>query len=123
MNAGASIFSLIYLAILVAELAAVWILYTKAGRPGWACLIPFYNTYVLLKIAGHSGWWLLLLFVPFLNVVLYIIWMIDLARSFGRGTGFGIGLLLLAPIFIPILAFGDSRYLGPVGSGGRPALA
>lgn len=123
MNSTSSVLLLIYLAIAIAELAAVWILFTKAGRPGWACLIPFYNTYVILKITGHSGWWILGFFVPLLNFVLYIILAIDLARSFGRGTGFGIGILLLSPIFIPILAFGDSRYLGPVAGGNRPALA
>lgn len=120
---GSAIIVLLYLAIAVVEVAAYWILFTKAGRPGWACLIPIYNTYVLLKITGHSGWWLLGLCVPLLNVVLYIILMIDLARSYGRGTGFGIGLILLAPIFIPILAFGDARYVGPTSGGSQPALA
>ncbi|HUX85593.1 MAG TPA: DUF5684 domain-containing protein, partial [Chloroflexota bacterium] len=121
--AGTGIFILLYLAIVVVEIVAVWRLFTKAGRPGWASIIPIYNSYVLLKISGHSGWWLLLLCIPVLDVVLYIIWMIDLARSYGRGTGFGIGMLLLAPIFIPILAFSDSQYVGPNGAVARPALA
>jgi len=124
MNSGAGIFVLVYLAIVVVEIAALWNLFTKAGRPGWASIIPLYNSYVLLKISGHSGWWLLLLFIPVLDIVLYIVWMVDLARSYGRGTGFGIGVLLLAPIFIPILAFSDSQYVGPGGAGSsRPALA
>lgn len=123
MNTASPVLFLFYLAIGIAEIAAGWILLTKAGRPGWASLIPVYNTYLLLKITGHSGWWILLLCVPLLNVVLYIIWMIDLARSYGKGTGFGIGLLLLAPVFMPILAFGDSRYVGPPAGRNRPALA
>jgi len=110
---GGLITAVIYLAVLVVYLAAGWIIFQKASKPGWAIIIPFFNTYTLLKICGRPGWWLILLFIPFVNIVIDIIVMLDLARSFGRGSGFAVGLILLAPIFILILAFGGSRYVGP----------
>lgn len=123
-SAVSGIGTLIYLAILVLEFAAMWIIFAKAGRPGWAAIIPLYNTYTLIKLTGHSGWWLALLFVPIVNLVIYIMLMLDLARVFGRGTGFAIGLIFLAAIFVPILAFGDSRYVGAATQPGpRPGLA
>ena len=94
--------------------AAMWKIYTKAGQPGWAAIIPFYNIYVLLKIIGRPGWWLLLLFVPLVNFFVMLIIYIDLAKSFGKSTLFGLGLLFLNIIFIPILGFGDAEYRGPV---------
>ncbi len=109
---------LIILAILVFEAASLWKILTKAGRPGWAILIPIYNSYVLIKIAGKSGWWLLLFFIPFVNAVALIIILNELARSFGRGGGFTIGLVLLPYIFFPILGFGSDQYVGP---GGLPS--
>lgn len=118
-----AIVALIELGVFAALIAAFWIVFSKAGRPGWASLIPLYNTYVLLKIIGRPGWWLVLMCLPIVNFVIGIIAMIDLARSFGRGTGFGIGLLFLAPIFIPILAFGGSRYLGPAAGAPSPKLS
>jgi hypothetical protein len=90
-----------------------WIVFSKAGRPGWACLVPFYNIIVLLDMVGRPWWWLFLLLIPVVNLVFAVILCIDLAKAFGQGAGFGIGLLLLGFIFYPILAFGDARYLGP----------
>jgi hypothetical protein len=93
----------------------------KAGQPLWAGFVPFYNLYLALKIAGRPGWWLILFFIPFVNIVIAIIFGIDLAKSFGKGTGFGLGLAFLGFIFIPILAFGSARYIGPAGGpGGYP---
>ena len=91
---GKLLFDEAYVYTLSLQEQDVWILLTKARRPGREPLLPFYNTYLLLKITGHSGWWVLLLCIPFLNIVLYINWMIDRARSYGRGTGVGIGLLI-----------------------------
>ncbi len=76
-------------------------------------LIPFYNIIVLLKIVGRPWWWLILAMIPLVNFIFAIIINIDLAKSFGKGVGFAIGLILLAPIFIMILGFGDVRYQGP----------
>lgn len=101
----------VYLAILVLLVAASWRVFTKAGKPGWACLVPIYNVIVWLQIARKPGWWILLLiFVPIVNLVLAIIVTLEVAKAFGKGTGFGIGLLLLGVVFLPILAWGDARY-------------
>ena len=106
-------FLIIPLAIAVLMIASMWITYTKAGKPGWACLVPFYNLFVMLEIVGRPWWWLLLMLIPLVNIVLAIIIHIDLAKSFGKGAGFGIGLSFLGFIFFPMLAFGDSTYEGP----------
>ncbi len=94
-------------------IAALWKIFAKANEPGWASIIPIYNTYILLKIVGRPWWWLLLLLIPFVNFIVGIVVMLDLAKSFGKGTGFAVGLILLAPIFLLILGFGNDRYLGP----------
>jgi Family of unknown function (DUF5684) len=102
----------VYIAVIALYIAEVWIVFTKAGRPGWAAIIPIYNTYVLMKIAGRPGWWLLLLLIPIVNVVILIIVAIDVAKAFGKGAGFGVGLFFLPIIFYGILAWGDARYQG-----------
>ena len=89
-----------------------WKVFTKAGEPGWAILIPFYNLYVLCRIATRPGWWLILCLIPLVNFIIFIILDIDIAKNFGKGTGFGIGLLLLPIIFFPILGFGSAQYQG-----------
>lgn len=93
-------------------IVATWKIYTKAGRPGWSSLIPIYNTVVLCRICGRSGWLTLALLVPIVNIVVGIMLTLDLARVFGHGTGFALGLMFLSPVFFPILAFGSSRYVG-----------
>ena len=111
---GGAIGGLIGLVVAVVMVVAMWKLFVKAGQPGWASIIPIYNLYVLLKIVGRPGWWLaLILFIPFVNFIIIIILLIDLAKSFGKGGGFAAGLILLAPIFILILGLGDARYVGP----------
>jgi hypothetical protein len=104
--------TLVWLAVVGVLLAAYWQIFAKAGQPGWVSLIPFYNLIKLLHITGRSGWWIVGLMVPFLNFFVFIRLVFDLAKSFGRGVAFGFGLLLLSPIFIPVLAFGSSRYVG-----------
>jgi hypothetical protein len=111
------VLSLVLAAVL---LVAFWRMFQKAGQPGWASLIPIYNAYILLKIVGRPGWWLLLYFIPIVNLVISIVVMLDLAKSFGKGAGFGIGLFFLSFIFVPILAFGSSQYVGPAG---RPSMS
>lgn len=107
---GAILFYSIAWALFV--ITAGWVLYVKASQPGWAILIPIYNTYVFLLILGRPWWWLLLYMVPVVGVVIGIIHAIDFARVFGRSPLFGIGIVFLSPIFLPILAFGDARYVG-----------
>ncbi|MFH1616553.1 MAG: DUF5684 domain-containing protein [Planctomycetota bacterium] len=101
---------IIYFAVLVLMIIALWNLFIKAGRPGWASIIPFYNLYVLLIIAGKPGWWLILMFIPLVNIVIGVIVNLALAEKFGKSPGFAIGLLLLPVIFFPILAFGSAKY-------------
>ncbi len=110
---GQIIFLIIYLAVIVLAIAGVWKTFEKAHQPGWAAIVPFYNIYIMLKIAGRPGWWLLLIiFVPCVNAIVWIIMCLDIAKSFGKGTGFGIGLVFLGFIFYPILGFGDAQYQG-----------
>lgn len=110
---GTAIGLLLYLAIIVLIIVGMWKTYTKAGQPGWAAIVPIYNTYILLRIVGKPWWWLLLFFIPIINIVIAIVVMIGLAKSFGKGIGFAIGLILLSPIFICILGFGKAQYQGP----------
>jgi len=106
---------LLYFAFVVFMIASQWKVYTKAGQPGWACLIPIYNVYILLKIGGKPGWWLLMFLVPLANIV-FAIWTINMvSKSFGKDEGFTVGLILLPFIFYPILGFGSASYLGPYG--------
>jgi len=97
----------------IIELMAMWNIFTKAGKPGWAVLIPIYNLYIVLEIVGREWWWLLFMLIPIVNAVFLIILVFDLAKSFGKGTGFALGLLFLDLIFILILGFGDAHYVGP----------
>jgi hypothetical protein len=108
--AGGGIGAIIGLLIAIIMIAAMWKLFTKAGEPGWAAIIPIYNFIVLLKIAGRPVWWVILMLIPFVNLIVFILVCIDLARKFGKGTGYGIGLALLGVIFFPLLAFGDAQY-------------
>ena len=100
--------TIVWLAIVVLMIAAMWKVFTKAGQPGWAAIVPIYNYYVLDEIAGRPGWWLLLWL--FLSPIAYIVISFDLAKRFGKGAGFAIGLILLPFIFWPMLAWGDATY-------------
>ncbi|MDR9488357.1 DUF5684 domain-containing protein [Salibacter sp.] len=106
----------IYVVITVLLIVSQWRIYSKANKPGWACLIPIYNIIVLLEIIGKPWWWLLLLLIPIVNIV-FAIWMTNLlSKSFGKSEGFTIGLLLLPIIFYPVLGLGDAKYNGPAGT-------
>lgn len=104
---------LVSLAITVAIIAGFWKMFTKAGRKGWKAIIPFYNVYVMLQIVGRPGWWLVLFLIPVVNFIIAIVMNNDLSKSFGKGTGFTVGLIFLPFIFVPILGFGDAQYVGP----------
>src|SRR5947207_15187347 len=93
-------------------IVAMWKVFTKAGQPGWASIIPIYNLYIWCKIVGRPGWWIILMLIPFVNFIIGIILCIDMAKSFGHGVGFGLGLVFLGVIFFPILGFGSSQYQG-----------
>jgi hypothetical protein len=122
-QAPGPLFWIFWLAFMILMIAACWKIFTKAGQPGWAAIIPIYNWYILCKIVGRPGWWVILLLIPFINFIIGIILCIDLAKSFGKGVGFGIGLILLGVIFFPILGFGSAQYQGPTAGGLAPRPA
>lgn len=101
------------LLLFLVMLASAWKVFTKAGQPGWACIVPIYNFVVMLQIVGRPLWWIILCFIPLVNVLIMIVLAVDIAKSFGKDTLFGIGMLLLPIVFYPVLAFGDARYHGP----------
>jgi hypothetical protein len=104
---------IVYLIIIAVCIAGMWKVFTKAGKPGWACIIPIYNFIVILEIVGKPVWWFLLLLIPCVNIV-FLVWTYNLlSKSFGKSEGFTVGLILLSPIFVCILGFGDAVYLGP----------
>jgi len=110
-----AIFILLYLAFIFFVIAGIWKAFVKAGQPGWAAIIPFYNLYIMLKIGGKPGWWLLMFIIPIANIVC-LIWINNMiSKSFGKDEGFTAGLIFLGFIFWPILGFGDAKYLGPYG--------
>lgn len=106
-----AIIIVLYLAVIVLMIAAIWKVFVKAGKPGWAAIIPIYNMVVLLEIAQKPTWWIILFFIPVVSFVMAIITYIALAEKFGKGAGFAMGLVFLSPIFFPILGFGDAKYL------------
>ena len=117
MYAGMAGFLVVYyiiiLAIAVVTLVGLWKMFTKAGKPGWACIIPFYSQYCQFEMAWGNGWLFLLTLIPCVNFVVLIMMWIKMAKAFGQGTGFGIGLAFLNPIFTMILGFGSAQYIGP----------
>ncbi|OLR94160.1 DUF5684 domain-containing protein [Actinokineospora bangkokensis] len=108
---------LISLVFAVIGVIALWKVFTKAGEPGWAAIVPIYNTVVLLKIAGKPWWWLFLFLIPVANIVFLVLTYAGVARAFGRGTGFVVLMVFLPFIAFLVLGFGDSRYVGPGGAG------
>ena len=112
---------LIGLVVFVFVAVCGWKVFVKAGHPGWAAIIPFYNLYIWLLIAGRPGWWLavwlILSFIPFLSlatIVLGIIVAVDVCKAFGKSVGFMVLMILLPIVALPILAFGDAKYTKPV---------
>ncbi len=104
------VFLLIWLLVLVVVIAGFWKTFVKAGKPGIVSIIPIANIVFLLEIAGRPIWWVILFFIPLVNLIIVIVVSIDVARKFGKGPGFGLGLAFLGMIFYPILGFGDAKY-------------
>lgn len=111
-GAGAGLFMIIYLALIVLVIVGLWKMFAKAGKPGWAAIIPIYNMIVLLEIVGRPLWWIILFFIPCVNIIVSVIVNIDLAKAFGKDVVYGIGIVLLPFIFIPMLGFGSAQYQG-----------
>jgi hypothetical protein len=119
--AGGIAGSLIGLVFAVIAVAAYWRMFTKAGVPGWRCLVPVWNVITILSIVGKPWWWIFLMLVPLLNVIILVIVALDLGKSFGKSTLFSVLLLILFPIGWLIIGFDRSEYVGPGGE--RPSLA
>ena len=112
------VFWVVTMALCVLLIVSMWKIFVKAGKPGWAAIVPIYNTVVLYQVSGLNPWWLLLYLVPFVNYIAMFVLSImlagKLAKAFGKGTGFAVGIFFLQPVFTLILGFGDSKYEGPV---------
>jgi len=112
MGIMSTITSLVMMALYI---VGYWKMFTKAGKPGWAAIVPIYNVYVMLEMVGRPWWWLLIMiFVPFANIIFMIILMNDISKAFGRGVGTTLGLIFLGPIFPLVLGFGSAEYKMPV---------
>ena len=103
--------ALIQLGLVILAIVGMWGTFVKANKPGWASIVPIYNGIVLLGIAGKPWWWIILAIIPIVNLIMLTI-PFEIASKFGKGIGFGLGLLFLPFIFYPILAFGDAQYQG-----------
>ncbi|NHN65867.1 signal peptidase I [Haloarcula sp. JP-Z28] len=109
-DAGGIVLLLFQLLLAAIQIAGMWMVFKKAGHAGWKAIIPIYNFYIMLRIGENAWWWLVLVFIPILN--LYALYKIHagVARAFGRGIGFGLGLTFLGILFFPLLGFGDYQY-------------
>ena len=108
----ATIFGIVagVLLLVILMIVSLWKVYEKAGQAGWKSLIPIYNYVVFLNMIDKPVWWIILLFVPLVSVLVLIIMHIELAKRFGKGVLYGLGLCFLPIIFFPLLAFGDATY-------------
>lgn len=106
-------FIIVYLVIVVLLIASMWKVFEKAGKPGWAAIIPIYNTLIMIEIVGKPTIWILWCLIPCVNIV-FSVWLMNLmSKSYGKDEGFTVGMILLPFIFWPILGFGDAKYIGP----------
>jgi hypothetical protein len=116
---GMCCYFVVIIALVVLIYGAWWKLFAMAGKPGWAALIPIYNLYMITQIVGREGWWV---FVYWLVPVFgWFMVCYDLARSYGKDTGYAVGMFLLGVLFFPMLGFGkETRYVGPAAGGATP---
>lgn len=116
LGAALGAYTAVIAVIGILSIIAMWRIFTKAGKPGWASIIPIYNIVVMFQIVELSPWLILLFFIPIVNIiamiVLVIIINIRLAKAFDKSAGFAIGLIFLNSIFMLILGLGDSKYVG-----------
>lgn len=103
--------------IVILMIVSMWIIFQKAGRHGWAAIIPIYNTIVQFQVAKMNPWLVLLYLLAIIPIVgqllclvLNIVVVAKMGSAFNKGTGFIIGMIFLPFIFYPILAFGGSQY-------------
>lgn len=114
------LFLIFFLVFVIVPIAGMWKVFTKAGKPGWAAIIPIYNLIVLLQITDNPLWYIVGFIIPLVNVVVGIKVINDLSKTFGKGIGYTVGMFFLPFIFVPLLGFGDAQYQGRSGAGARP---
>ncbi len=121
--AAAATMYLIMIPVLIFTIICTWKIFTKAGKPGWASIVPIYNIIVQLEIVGKPAWWIVFLFIPPVNIVIAIILTIEFGKVFGKSVGWSILLLMLfSPIGYAILAFGNDQYIPPAGTNGTTGM-
>ena len=106
-------FFCVWLLLAIAAIVGMWKIFEKAGEAGWKAIIPIYNIWVLLEIVGRPGWWIILFFIPIVQIIMWILLALDLAKSFDKGVGYTIGIILLPWLFYILLGFSDAQYYGP----------
>ena len=106
------VFVLIYLGLIVFFAVTYWRIFEKAGKPGWASLIPIYSAVVFMEIINKPAIWVLYLFIPFYGFYIAIVSTVEFAKVFGKDTGFAVGMIFFPYIFLPMLAFGNAQYQG-----------
>ena len=99
-------FWILSMALGILKIVSLWKIFKKAGKPGWASIVPIYNIYIMCEIAEKEWWYILLLCVPFVNIYVMIVLYNGMAKKFGKGGGFVVGMILLPVVFFPMLAFG-----------------
>ncbi len=112
---------ILYIALYALFAAGLWMMFVKAGEEGWKAIIPIWNVLTILKIVGRDWWWILLMLIPIVGIIVWIIVALDVAKSFGRGVGFAVGLIFLPMIFTLILGFGSDQYKGPAAASSTAA--
>lgn len=116
-SSGSFIFAFFYLVAMILIIVSIWNIFEKAGKPGWAAIVPIYNIIILLEIINKPTWWLIMLLIPFANIVFGIMMTNGLSKSFGKDEGFTVGLIFLPFVFYPILGLGDAQYRGTAREG------
>lgn len=107
---GGLVMVVLYLALMVFYIMVYWKLFVKAGKPGWACLVPIYNIIVYLEICGKPLWWIILFFVPFVNIVIALMLLYEFVKKFGKDTTFFVLTIFFSFVTMPMLAFGSAEY-------------
>ena len=105
--------TVVVLPVLILWFAVIWKVFEKAGYAGWMGIIPILNLYVLVKMGGKPGWWVLLYRIPIGGLVVYVIIAFEISKNFGQSPWFAVGLIFLPFIFYGIVGFGSATWQGP----------
>lgn len=97
-------------------IVSMWKIFKKAGKQGWESIVPIYNVIVMLEISGLPMWYVVLYIIPFANIYAMFKTYIELAKKFGKGTGFGVLTVFVPIVGFPVLAFSNCSYEGVTNS-------